>query len=104
MLAMCVCARSAGQRRLQRVDQRLAMILVFHVDEIEHDDAAQVAHAQLPRNGDRRLEVGAEDGFLQIAVPHIAAGVHVHGTHGLGLLDHDVAAGFQRHARTPARG
>ena len=99
-----MCLRPVrGQRRLQCRQQRLAMILVLHVDEVDDDDAAEVAHPQLPRNGDRRLEIGAEDGFLQVAMTDIAAGVHVHRGHGLGLLDHDVATGLQRHALHPAR-
>ena len=75
------------------------MLEVLHVDEVEDDDAAEVAHPQLPRDRHRRLEIGAEDRLLEVAVADVAAGVHVDRGHRLGLLDHDVAAGLQRHAR-----
>jgi hypothetical protein len=43
--------------------------LVLHVDEVDDDDAAEVAQPQLARDRDRRLEVGAEDRVLEIAMP-----------------------------------
>ena len=73
------------------------MLLVLHVDEVQDDDAAQVAHPQLPRDRHGGLEIRAEDRFLEIAVADIATGIHVDGGHRLGLLDHEVAAGLQLH-------
>jgi hypothetical protein len=43
----------------------------------------------------RSLEVGLEDGVVEIACTDEAAGVHVDGGQRLGLVDHEVAAGLQ---------
>jgi hypothetical protein len=51
----------------------------------------------MPRDAHRRLEVGAEDRLLEVAVADVGAGVHIDGGHRLGLVDHQVAAGLQRH-------
>jgi hypothetical protein len=47
---------------------------VFHVDEIDDDDAADVAQPQLPRNGGCRFQVGFEDGFFKIAMSWLRPG------------------------------
>src|SRR5205823_6407710 len=86
-----------GQRPLEGAEHRAAVRLIAHVDEVDDDDAAEIAQPQLPRDAHRRLEVGAEDGLLEIAMTHIGAGVHVDGGHRFGLVDHQVAAGLQRH-------
>ena len=39
----------------------------IHVDEIDDDDAAKIAQAQLPRNGLRGLQIGLEDGVVERA-------------------------------------
>src|ERR1700746_3785252 len=56
----------AGQRTLERAQHRTPVRLIAHVDEVDDDDAAQVAQPQLPRNAHRCLEVGAEDGLLEV--------------------------------------
>src|SRR5882762_3289954 len=86
-----------GQRALEGGEHRTPVRLIAHVDEVDDDDAAEIAQPQLPRDAHRRLEVGAEDGFLQIAMTHIGAGVHVDSGHRLGLVDHQVTAGLQRY-------
>ncbi|KAJ0338842.1 hypothetical protein COL154_014240, partial [Colletotrichum chrysophilum] len=87
----------ARQRLFERT-QHLALVLaVVHVDEIDDDDAAEVAQPELPRRGLRGLEIGAERGFLQVARTEVRTGVDVDGGHGLGLVDHGVPTGFQRH-------
>ncbi|MCY1372606.1 hypothetical protein D9M69_598250 [compost metagenome] len=77
------------------------MVVTRHVDEVDDDDPAQVAQAQLPRNGLRGLQVGLEDGVVEVARTDEAAGVHVDGGQRLGLVDHEVAARFQ--VDTPAQ-
>src|SRR5262249_11439566 len=61
----------AGERALERGEHGAPVRLVAHVDEVDDDDAAEVAQAQLPRDRHRRLEVGAEDGLLEIAVTDV---------------------------------
>src|SRR5215472_2255501 len=87
----------ARESALERGQHRPPVRLVAHVDEVDDDDAAQVAQPQLPRDGDRRLEVGAENRLLEIAVADIGAGVHIDGGHRLGLIEYQVPAGFQWH-------
>jgi hypothetical protein len=43
------------------------MLGVLHVDEVDDDDAAQVAQPQLARDGVRRFEVGLEDRVVEVA-------------------------------------
>ena len=73
------------------------MLLVLHVDEVDDDDPAQVAQAQLAGDRGGRLEVGLEDGFLEVAMADEGAGVHVDGGHRLGRIDDQVAAGLQQY-------
>ena len=87
----------AGQRFLQRLQHLLAVLLLLHVDEVDDDDAAEVAQPQLARDRHRRLEVGAEDRLLERAVADVRAGVDVDRRHRLGLVEDQVAAGLQRH-------
>ncbi|CAI8401642.1 MAG: Uncharacterised protein [SAR116 cluster bacterium MED-G04] len=46
-----------------------------------------------------RLHIGLERGFLNIPLPCGAARVNVNGDQRLGLVNHQVAAGFKRHLR-----
>ncbi|MNV14097.1 hypothetical protein D3C71_1047710 [compost metagenome] len=73
------------------------MLGVIHVDEVDDDDAAQVAQPQLARHRLCRLQIGAEHGFFQIALANERTGVHVDGGHRLGLVDDQITAGFERH-------
>src|SRR6185437_6789313 len=85
----------AGEGVLERTEHLAAMRLIVHVDEVDDDDAAEVAQTQLPADAGRRLEIGAERGFLQVAVAHVGAGVDVDRGQRLPLIDHEVAAGFE---------
>jgi hypothetical protein len=49
------------------------VLLLLHVDEIDDDDAAEVAEPQLSRDRDGRLEVRPEDRLLEVAVPDVGA-------------------------------
>src|SRR5688500_17916338 len=84
-----------GQRALQRFHDLGAMRSVTHVYEIDDDDAAEIAQPELARNGYCRLEVGAEDRVLEIAMPDEPPGVDVDGGHRLGLVDDQVPAGLE---------
>ncbi len=74
---------------------RVLVLLARHVDEVDDDDAAQVAQPQLARDGLRRLEVGLEDRVVEVARADEAAGVDVDRGQRLGLVDDQVAAGLQ---------
>jgi hypothetical protein len=83
------------QMLFQRLQHRLPVFLADHVDEIEDDDAAQIAQPQLPGNGGGGFQIGLEDGFFEIAMTDISAGIDVDGGHRLGLIDDQIAAGFE---------
>src|SRR5690606_2500359 len=87
----------AREPRRQRLQHLMAMLLLDHVDEVDDDDAAEVAQPKLARDHARRLEVGSEDRLLEVAMADVRAGIDVDRRHRLGLIEHDMAAGLQRH-------
>ncbi len=68
-----------------------------HVDEVHHDQAADVAQTQLAGDLVRRLQVGLQGGFLDVRALGGAGGVDVDGHQRLGGVDDDGAAGGQLH-------
>jgi hypothetical protein len=71
--------------------------VVFHVDEVDDDQAADVADAQLPRDFVGRLEVGVGGGGLDVAAARGARRVDVDRDQRLGVVDHQAAARGQLH-------
>ncbi len=72
-----------------------AVVFITHVDEIDNNDPAQIAQPELAGNRLRRFDVGIKDGVIKIAVADERPGVDVHGGHGFGLIDDQIAARFQ---------
>lgn len=61
-----------------------------HVDEIDHDHAADIAQTQLARDLLGRLQVASRHRLLKaLAAADEPAGVHVDRGHGLGAVDDD---------------
>src|SRR5262245_5155121 len=85
----------ARERFLELGEHRRAVVLVRHVDEVEDDDPAEVAQAQLARDHLRRFQVGLEDRVVEVAQADEPAGVDVDRRHRLGLVDDEVAAALQ---------
>ena len=87
--------------QLERVAQAfldLALVLGrFHVDEVDDDQAAHVADAQLAGDLDRGFEVGVERGFLDVAALGRLRRVDVDGGQRFGGVDHNGAARGQAH-------
>src|SRR5438067_428380 len=81
---------------LQRLQNFFAVAALFHVDEVDNDDAAEVAEANLPHDFLHRFEVGLDDGVFKARGPLAdkLAGVDVDGDQSLGVVDDDVAAGI----------
>src|SRR5690606_19921458 len=74
----------------------VAVAALLHVDEVDDDEAAEVAQADLAGGLDGGLQIhGVEGVFLVAAAVLVGAGVHVDGDEGLGLVDDDLAAGGQ---------
>ena len=85
---------------LHRIAQALFHLAVvaafFHVDEVDHDQPGQVAQAQLAANFVGGFQIGLARGFLDGMFAGGAAGIDVDRDQRLGLVDHDIAARFQR--------
>ena len=81
----------------QAVFHFAAVLRLFHVDEVDDDQAAQVAQAHLAGHFVGGFQVGAGGGFLDVAALDGAGRVHVHADQRFGVVDHDGAAGGQAH-------
>src|SRR5471032_2160342 len=93
-------ARAIGAHRILHLVLDLALVAVLlHVDEVDHDQAGEVAQADLASDFLGRLEVGAQRRFLDVALLGGAARVDVDGDQRLGRIDDDVATRAQLHGR-----
>ena len=88
-------ARSWLHGVAQPVFDRALVLLRLHVDEVDDDQAAEVAQAQLARDLVRRFQVGVERGRLDVAAARGARRVDVDRDQRLGRIDDDRAAGGQ---------
>ncbi len=76
----------------------LALVLgAFHVNEVDHDQAAQVAQAQLARDLLGRFEIGVERRRLDVARFGRSRRIDVDRHQRFRVVDHDCAARRQRH-------
>src|SRR5262249_44959144 len=68
----------ASEFLLQGLHHFLPVLALFHIDEIEHDDAAQIAQSDLSNDLFRCFEVGLHNGVFQaIGFAHEFSGVDV---------------------------
>ena len=82
----------AAQALNQSAQHQVTVRLEHHVDEVNHDDAADIAQTQLTHNLLSRLQVVLGDGLFKIAAATgELTGVHVHHGHGLGAVNHERA-------------
>jgi hypothetical protein len=86
------------RRLLQRAEHTALVLRVLHVDEVDDDDAAEIAHAQLPRDCGGSLQIGPVHRVLEVPRADEATGVHVDGRHGLRLLDDQMPPALEGHA------
>ena len=96
-------ARSCRRQSRQLALDRAVVALLVHVDEVDDDQAGEIAQAELSGDFFRRLQVGLERGVLDVMLAGRAAGVDVDRDQRLGLVDDDVAAGAQLHGRREHR-
>ena len=87
------------ERFLHAPLDRAVVAAFVHVDEVDDDQAGEIAQAQLPGDFVGRLAIGLERGVLDVVLARGAARVHVDGDQRFGLVDDDVAAGSQLHDR-----
>ena len=71
-----------------------------HVDEIDHDDSAQIPQAQLAGDLLRRLEIGSPNRIIMILASTGLPRVYVDRNQSLGLIDHQGSARLQPHLST----
>ena len=80
------------------LDREIVAPLV-HVDEIDHDQAGEIAQPQLACHFLGRFEIGLERGILDRTFLGGAARVHIDRHQRLCHADHDIAAGLELHRR-----
>ena len=85
----------ATQMGAQLVEHLVAIRARLHIDEVDHDDAADVAQPDLARDLARRLDVGAQNRALGVALPRVPTGVHVDRDQGFRRLNDEIATGRQ---------
>ena len=74
----------------------VAVLALVHVDEVDDDDAAEVAQTNLADDLGNGIEVGLDDGvFEACGLADVLAGVDVDRDEGFGLVDDDGPAGFE---------
>ena len=83
------------QPRLQFSQDGLLVPFLLHVDEVGHNDAADIPQPKLTGDLRRRFHVGAEHRVRQIGMAGKTAGVDVDDRQGLRPIDHQIAAAFQ---------
>ena len=89
-------ARAVARKGFTQFSQhRVLVFIAVHVDEVNDDDAAKISQSQLPRNRQRRLKIGLENGVIKTAPRYKSTGVHVDRDQRLGLVNDDVATRFQ---------
>ena len=84
---------------LQRFEESRAVLHLFHVDEVEDDDSAEVAQANLSNDFFCCFEIRFEHRLFEIFLADVLARVHVDRHERFGLIDDDVAARLQPHFR-----
>jgi hypothetical protein len=68
---------------------------ILHVNEVDDDDAAEVTESQLAHDLDRCFEIEGEDGVFEGLGADVLAGVDVNRHQRLGLVDDQIASGFE---------
>src|SRR5581483_8556346 len=82
-----------AQRFFQGLHDLLAVAALIHVNEVNDDDAAEVAQPDLAHDLLDGVHVGFDDGVFQaLRLADVLAGVDVNGDQRLRLIDDDIAA------------
>ena len=86
-----------AQRVAQAVFHFAAVFRFVHVDEVDDDQAAQVAQTHLAGHFVGGFQVGAGGGFFDVAAFDGACRVHIHRHQRFGVVDHNRTARGQGH-------
>ena len=88
----------ACQRLGQPTQHQIAVGLKHHIDEVDDDDATDIAQPQLANDLLGCLQIVLGDGLLKVSArPGELSGVDVDDCHRLGAVDHQRATGWQPH-------
>ena len=68
-----------------------AIARLFHVNEVNHDEAAQVAQSHLASHLLSGLQIGSGGGLFNVAAANGTRRVHIDRDQGLGVVDHNRA-------------
>jgi len=86
-------ARSWRSSSSKALHHALAVAALIHVDEIDDNDAAEIAQANLAHDFFDGIHVGFDDCVFEArSLAHVFAGVDVDRDQRFGLVNHDVAA------------
>ncbi len=85
----------ALKRLFEHGEYVFAMRLLFHINEVDDDDAAKISQPELPCDSHRGLEIGPVDRFLEVAMADVGARVDVDRRHRFRLVEDKVSAGLQ---------
>ena len=92
-----------AQRVLETPLHGPVVALLLHVDEVDDDEAGEIAQPQLARHLVGGFQVRLQRGVLDIVLAGRPPRVHIDGDQCLCLVEDDVAAGLERHARADHR-
>ncbi len=79
------------------VENGLLVFFRAHINQVEDDQPADVAQAQLPGDFADGFEVGRQDSLRLVFAAVAFAGVDVNGDHRFRLVNADIASAGQRH-------
>src|SRR6185437_348705 len=80
----------------ERRHDAVAVLALIHVDEVDDDDAAEIAQTDLAHDLRDGVEIGLDDGVFEArGLADILAGVDVDRDEGLGLVDDNRTAGLE---------
>ena len=92
-----------AQGVLQALLHIASVLALLHVDEVDDDQATEVAQTHLAGDLVGGFQIGSRGRFLDVAAASGARGVHVDGHQRLGVVDHDGAARGQVHRAAEGR-
>ena len=82
------------QRLFKGAQYLTAMFCILHIDKIDNNNTAQIAHPYLPRGSRSGFKVGFVDGLFKIAMTDKGTSIDINGGHGFGLVYHQMATRF----------
>ena len=80
------------QRFIQRAQYLSLVLWIYHVNEVQNNNTAQVTDTKLTRDSRCRLKVGFQHRFSVIFTAQVSTGIHINGGHRFGLIDNQVPA------------